>query len=268
MNSRPFTRRRLLQATGASLLFGSAGCLGTADDSKTPDGYPPKFEEVPPKPSVDVSSFEPFSIRGIAVPLAPLDVVYDWYRRREARFADARGEVAYNKAHILGAVLSPAAKGQPQNDPIKEWPKSDRIITYCSCPHHLSSLRAANLIKQGYKNVYALESGFIPWIKRNYPVKGTEVKQPPKIRTIVGATDPRYAGKTAWAYHRASGQREVTKIEQDGHYRLDLPFYEVTGQSLIEVVTPAYTIEKPLSKLIRGKIMPGGTFSLKQPSSQ
>ena len=99
-------------------------------------------------------------------------------------------------------------------------------------------------------------------------MEGTKTEQLPELKTIIGATDPKYAGETAWAYHRASGQREATEIEPNGHYRLDLPFYEVTGESLIEVVTPGYSIEKPLSLLTRGKITPKGTLSLKQPDSK
>lgn len=246
MNSRPLTRRRLLQVSGATLLLGSAGCLGLGNSS----------------------SFETLQMNGESIPLIPTDTAYDWYTKDKARFVDARGKTAYRYAHIKGAVLSPAPDGRVKNDPVEEWPKSTTIITYCACPHHLSSLRASNLIKQGYKNVYALDKGVRDWMKMGHPMAGTKTEQLPEIKTIIGATDPKYAGETAWAYHRASGQREATTIESNGYYRLDLPFYEVTGQSLIEVVTPGYTIEKPLSKLMRGKITQKGTLALEQPASQ
>jgi rhodanese-related sulfurtransferase len=244
MSNRSRTRRRFIQATGASLLLGSAGCLGQG------------------------SSFETLSMKGETIPLVPTDTAYNWYTEDEVRFVDTRGKTAYEYAHINGAVLSPAPDGRRRNDPVEGWSKSTKIITYCACPHHLSSLRAANLIKQGYENVYALDNGIQHWIKKGHPIAGTKTEQLPEIKTIVGAADPQYGGETAWAYHRASGQREATEIESNGHYRLDLPFYEVTGQSPIEVVTPGYTIEKPLSKLMRGKITPKGTLSLEQPASQ
>jgi rhodanese-related sulfurtransferase len=244
MNSRPLTRRRLLQVSGASLLFGSAGCLSQG------------------------SSFETLSMKGESIPLVPTDTAYDWFSKDEARFADTRSKTAYKYAHIKEAAWSPAPNGQRKNDPVEEWSKSTKIITYCACPHHLSSLRAANLIKQGYENVYALDKGIQHWVKKGHPIAGRQTKQLPEIKTIVGATDPQYAGKTAWAYHRASGQREATGIESNGHYRLDLPFYDVTGQSMIEVVTPGYTIEKPLAELVRGKITAKGTLSMKQPASK
>jgi rhodanese-related sulfurtransferase len=245
MNGRSLTRRRLLQATGASLLFGSAGCLSQGGSS----------------------SFETKPTKGVSVPLVPIDIAYDWYTQDKARFVDARSKSAYEYVHVKGAVLS-TANGQPIGDPIAQWPKSKKIVTYCACPHHLSSLRASTLIKNGYENVYALDEGLRAWVKREYPMEGTRTEQLPKIKTIIGAANPKYAGKTAWAYHRASGQREAAEIEPDGHYRLDLPFYEISGQSLIEVVTPGYSIEKQLSLLTRGKITPKGTLSLKQPDSK
>lgn len=260
---------------GSSLVLGVSGCLAQkkepASNPKQIDGYPPKSESKsknksksknrPKKMSVDADSLPTRPTRGTSVPLIPIDVAYNWYVRREARFADARGETGYKKAHIKGAVLSPAPEGQSQNDPAETWPKSAQIITYCSCPHHLSSLRAANLINQGYENVYALDEGFLTWLDRNYPVVGTKTKKP-KMRVIVGATDPKYAGKNVWAYHQASGQREVSSIESNGDYRIRLPFYDVSGDSLIEIKTPGYTIEKSLSTLTSGTITPKGTLSL------
>lgn len=244
MNNRSRTRRRFIQATGASLLIGSAGCLGQG------------------------SSFETTSKKGESIPLVPTDTAYDWYTKDEVRFVDARGKAMYEYAHIKEAVLSPAPDGRGRNDPVDDWSKSTKIITYCACPHHLSSLRAAYLVKQGYENVYALDKGIRHWMKKGHPIAGSRTKQLPEIKTIVGATDSQYTGETAWAYHRSSGQREATGIEPNGDYRLDLPFYEVTGQSMIEIVTPGYTIEKPLSKLMHGKITPSGTLSLEQPASQ
>lgn len=272
MNGRSPTRRHLLQMAGASLVLGVSGCLGgkdTSSDSEQSDGYAPQSKNGTEKTngtktkSVDVSSFPTRPTRGTSVPLVPIDVAHDWYVRREARFADARGETGYEKAHIKGAVLSPAPKGQTQNDPVENWPKSDRIITYCACPHHLSSLRAANLINQGYKNVFALDDGFLAWMKRKYPVVGSETTQQPNVKIINGQTAPQYAGKTAWAYHRPSGQREATTIESKGLYSLRLPFYDVTGDSLIEIETPDYTIEKSLSVLTSKTITPEGTLSVK-----
>lgn len=251
---------------GTTLVFGASGCLtneGTSSSNpKQVDGYPQKQNNSTTAISADTSSFPVRPTNGIEVPLAPIDVVHNWYVRHEARFADARGETQYKKAHIKGAVLSPAAEGQTQNDPAEQWPKSDRIITYCACPHHLSSLRAANLINQGYEEVYALDDGFLAWMDKNYPVEGSQATQQPKMRYIAGSTDPQYAGESVWAYHRPSGQREATQIKSKGNYRIQLPFYDVSGDSPIEIETPGYTIEKSLSALTSKKITPNGTLSV------
>lgn len=275
MNGRVFTRRRLLRTAGASVVLGLGGCLkqnGDTSDDSQPNGFAPQNTSSKNNGSatksgsatqtVDESSFPTRPTRGVSVPLAPTNVVYDWYRNREARFADARGKKQYKKAHIKGAVLSPAPNGQTSNDPVENWPKSDRIVTYCRCPHHLSSLRAATLINQGYERVYALDKGFDHWSEKGYPVAGSNVETQPKVRTITGATDPKFAGKTAWAFHHDSGQREATGIEQNGHYTLNLPFYDVTDDSMIEIKTPGYTIEKSLGVLTRGSVTPTGTLSM------
>ncbi len=279
MNGRAFTRRRLIQLAGASVVVGISGCL-TSDDggSSDADGYAPQSpdptattnesmsansNEGSSTTPVDESSFKTLPTEsGVSVPLVPIDIAYDWYRKQEARFADARSETGYEKSHIDGAVFSPAEDGQANNDPIENWPKSDRIITYCACPHHLSSLRAASLINEGYERVYALDEGYREWVNRNYPVAGSETNNQPEIRSIAGATDPKFGGESAWAFHRQSGQREATAIEGNGEYTLDLPFYDVTDDSLIEIETPEYTIEEPLGALTRGTVTPSGSLSV------
>lgn len=105
-------RRTFLTATGTATVTGIAGCLGTftggttsgspsdtvgptTDDGLLPDdnpqdGYPPSFEQTPDQRSIDTASFETVDRDGVAVPLAPIEAVYYWYTRGEARFADTR----------------------------------------------------------------------------------------------------------------------------------------------------------------------------------
>lgn len=106
-------RRTFLTATGTVTVTGIAGCLGTftdgttsssprdtvgptTDDDLPPDDnpqdwYPPSFEQTPDQRSIDTASFETVDRDGVAVPLAPIEAVYYWYARGEARFADTRG---------------------------------------------------------------------------------------------------------------------------------------------------------------------------------
>ncbi|RRJ29119.1 rhodanese-like domain-containing protein [Halocatena pleomorpha] len=272
MNGRAFTRRRLIQLAGTSVAVGISGCLASDDGESGAEGYAPQSatqtnetmsamgNESSSTTPVNEDSFKTRPTRGVSVPLVPTDVAYRWYRNREARFVDARNG-GYEESHISGAVRSPAPNGQANSDPVENWPKSDRIVTYCRCPHHMSSLRAANLINQGYERVYALDKGFDDWIAKGHPIAGSNVDKQPNRQTITGTTAPKFAGETAWAFHRQSEQQEATGIKKNGQYVLNLPFYDVTADSMIEIKTPGYTIEESLGKLTSTTITPSGTLS-------
>jgi len=182
-------------------------------------------------------------------------VAHYWYKRGEARIADARGEESYNKSHIAGSVLSQASESRrDSDDPLKDWPKCDRIVCYCGCPHHLSSIRASQLIKEGYQKVYVIDEGFWAWHDRDYPMRGSDVDNKPKNWVIRGETDTAYAGENAWARHKRSKQVESTDITRDGSYELHLKFHEVGPESTIEVETPSYTVEGKLKDLASGTV--------------
>ncbi|MFC4551851.1 MULTISPECIES: rhodanese-like domain-containing protein [Halorussus] len=267
-------KRRTFLAAGTASLSAVAGCLSSGsggEQTSTPwsgysenkpsdgntDGYPPKFDQQPKKRSIDTSLFKTVKEGGVQVPLAPIDVVHYWYKRREARFADARGPRSYKASHVLGAVLSPAPeKYRAPNDPVNEWPKDDRIVCYCGCPHHLSSIRASQLINAGYKNVYVIDEGFGAWMQRSYPMAGNDVQSQslPDAWVLRGKTAASYAGKNAWARHPDSEQIESTNIADDGSYELHLKFYDVGPDSVVSVETPEYTVEGTLSELSSGTI--------------
>lgn len=255
-------RRSLLAISGTALATW-AGCLGSSNQQpprSTPlppdpdqrDGYPPSFETTPSAGDIDPASFETTEVEGISVPLAPIEAAYTWYRRRAARFVDARGSSSYRESHVYGAVLSPAPSGLEQNDPVAGWPTSERIVAYCGCPHHLSSLRAATLLSNGYEAVYVIDEGFWEWQARGYPLAGESVGSTPARHVIEGMTDPAFAGESAWVRHPASGQREAARIASDGTYRVELRFTAVTQDSTIVVETPGYRLAAPLGTLIDG----------------
>ncbi|MFB6080563.1 MAG: rhodanese-like domain-containing protein [Haloferacaceae archaeon] len=230
-------------------------------DPDPDDGYPPSFETTPEKRPVDTAAFERINIGNVDVPLVPVDVAYYWYARGEARFADARSETAYDAAHVFGAVSSPAPSGGGDDDPTSSWSESDRVVCYCACPHHLSSMRAAGFSNDGYREAYAIDEGFTAWRKRNYPVVGDDVTDVPTVRTIRGATVSAYAGETAWAIEPASKQMEATAIGSDGRYVLDLKFVDVDSTTAVRVKTPAYTVTSPLDVLTAGHITADGSVA-------
>lgn len=263
-------RRSLLSLAGGALTA-VAGCLagpdtgspartrmevsGPVQDDDLPpdpdptDGFPPSFDTTPSEREIDVDGFDTERTDGQDVPLAPADVVYYWYARGEARFADARSETAYGRSHIYGAVLSPAPDGGAA-DPVADWPRDDLIVCYCGCPHHLSTQRAADLLANGYQSVIVIDEGFWDgWYDREYPIAGDDVQSKPAPWVIDGVTDPSHAGGTAWARHAPTGQREAARIGQDGRFRMVLRFAGVGRDSVLAVETPAYRVEAPLGRL-------------------
>ncbi|WP_135826223.1 rhodanese-like domain-containing protein [Halorussus ruber] len=253
-------KRRAFLASSAVSLSAVAGCLGGGGSVPTPsdgntDGYPPEFDDKPEKRDIDTSSFGTVKENGVQVPLAPIDVAHYWYKRGEARMADARGKKQYKTSHIYGSVLSQAAPGRrSSDDPVKDWPKDDRIICYCGCPHHLSSIRASQLINEGFKEVYVIDEGFWEWHERGYPMRGEDVGSTPKNWVIRGEAQSAFAGKNAWARHRPTKQVESTDITDEGSYELHLKFHEVGPDSTIEVETPGYTVEGKLKDLSAGTV--------------
>ena len=283
--------RRTFLASTATGLAGIAGCLGstgstldkqtatstpTATPTETPtatpadqvgpmhgddlpadqnpkDGYPPEFEQVPAERAIDTDSFERMDS---GVVLAPIEDVYYWYARGEARFVDARSSHGYEKSHVFGAVSSPVNELNHGDfeDPVAEFPKDDRIVAYCGCPHHLSGMRAEKLMKNGYESVFIIDEGFWAWHDTNYPMAGKEVERTPAAMTLRGRTDPTSAGQTAWARHQPTGQMEATAVRADGSYEMTLHFYDISTSSRVEVETPDYRVEGRLSELTSGVI--------------
>lgn len=243
-NDAPFEHEGTLDAS-----FATNGEFPT--DENPADGRPPDFAEVPPEPDVDPSTFETIQVNGETVRLAPAEVVVDWYRRGEVRVADARGMRSYRRRHVYGAVLSPA-QGDSAGGGIPDWPTGDRVVTYCGCPHHLSSIRAAGLQKAGYTDVFAIDEGFIgrddSWNAKRYPMSGTEFEGTTQASvsewTITGTVDPTYAGEYVWA--TAVGESEAAPIAPDGSYELHLRAAGADEDTTVEMRTPAGTSHQSL----------------------
>ncbi|PCR92000.1 rhodanese-like domain-containing protein [Natrinema ejinorense] len=244
-------RRTFLAVGGTAALGGVAGCLGD-DTGGDANGYGPEPETKPEERSIDTSSYPTKVYEGIEVPLASIDDVFYWYQRREARVADARQSDQYQRAHIAGAPLSPAPNGG-SDDPIAEWSKDERIITYCGCPHHLSGLRAASLIDNGYEEVYAINEGFGAWIDRGYPLEGSEVSEDRATYEIRGQSDPAYAGEMVMLEQLDADRAEAAPIAEDGSYTLQL-HYAGSTDSRFRVEAPDYTTEGTLAELTSATI--------------
>ena len=232
--------RRAFLATGGVAIGSVAGCLGGGGSASNPDGY------------------ETIQVDGQSVPLAPLADVREWYDSDNARFADARSRTAYEESHIEGAVWSPARNGQENGDPVESWDEETLVVTYCGCPHHLSSMRAAALLGSGYENVVALDEGFWAWQEEGHPVAGSAADREPTLHVVEGRTAPDFAGGWAWARHDPSDQREVTPIADDGSYALNVRFSGVGPDDPIRVTTPAYELSASIRSLAEGVVSADG----------
>ncbi|WP_247730429.1 rhodanese-like domain-containing protein [Halovivax limisalsi] len=221
-------RRQFLATAGAagatSVL---AGCLGD-------DGY------------------ETLSTGGQEVPLAPVEDTYEWYQN-DAVFLDARRPAAYVNVRIEGALLSPA--NSPDFDhPTADLSTDQRIVTYCTCPHSLSSARAAELMAEGFENVYAIDEGLNGWRNNGYPTASGPAAAPKTQFFISGQVDPAYAGDQIWLEEQANRQHYVTLVDDDGGFEMDPVFYDVDRETPARLTLPDRTVERPLGDLEDGQL--------------
>jgi len=259
-------RRRTFLASGLALAGGAAlgGCLdqdgggdggdvdlpGAAPDPEiTRAGLARDTEDVP-APDVDLDALETYTDYAEDVPLLPNDAAYDWYRRRDARFVDARGLGQYQASHVAGAVHSPAPDGYAQDDPVEAWPEAERIVTYCGCPHTLSSARASSLIADGREAVFALADGFTPWVQDGYPIASSDGGEAVlgEAHTVRGSVDSSHAGKQVWVRHGPPAHLEHGEIAADGSFAVTIRFADVGPESPLTVETPAWTETAPLAE--------------------
>jgi rhodanese-related sulfurtransferase len=182
-------KRRAFLASAVGAVAFTAGCTSSArtsaaenyhdiidpDPSATEAGLAPNPAEVDTR-DVDPSSFETYTATNEAntnLRMVPLEIARYWYHTRKARFIDARTASQFEESHIAGAVFSPAPNGE-DGDPVADWNKNERVVAYCTCPHHLSGIRAGNLIENGFTGAYILEPGMGPWAEKGYPTAGTQ----------------------------------------------------------------------------------------------
>lgn len=219
-------------------------------DENPADGRPPEFADQPPSPEAEPSTFETLSVNDETIKLAPIDVVHRWYLRGEARIVDARALSQYERSHVYSAVNSPAQRNS-EGGGIEGWDYGDRVVTYCRCPHHLSSIRAAGLQKAGFENVFAIDEGFGVWLDRAYPMAGTAFGSGSQASvqqwTISGSVDSRHAGEYVWAV--ANRQYEAAPVRSDGTYELHLKFADVSSATSVEIRTPTDSFERPLGRV-------------------
>ena len=244
-------RRRAFLATGLAAV--TAGCVSGGDDelgvstlgaipdaSTTEAGLAPDRVDESPD-DVDLDSMERFTQHDVEIPLVPIEVAYDWYRTGSARFVDARSEAAFEAERVTGAVVSPARDGLEENDLTETWDPTERSVTYCGCPHSLSTSRAAGMVMEGHEAVFAIDEGFNPWIEQYPTSTGDADSQRSAPMTVVGQVDAAYAGEEVWVRHDATDQRYPGQVGADGSFEVTFAFYDVETDDQLTVDTPEWT---------------------------
>lgn len=232
-------RRTFLAVSGTTTVGLLAGCLGGDSNATAANEFDYELNSTP---------------SGVDVPLVPVADAYEWYKNDEVRFADARTRTQYGERRIKGAVFSPAADaGDIEDDPVEEWSTDTRIVTYCACPHHLSSQRAASLIDAGYEHTYAIDEGLGGWINSGYPLEGSAIDAEWELYKIDGTTDSEYAGEMVSLNQIDANRTEIAPVQDDGSYTLQLHFSGSTD-SQFRVEAPDYTVKGTLEELTNSTI--------------
>lgn len=230
------------------------------EDTNPDDGYPPEFDDQPESMDYSASNWGTHSevVEDMAyeIPIVPLEVAYNLYARREARFIDARVEAGYEVSHVLGAVRS--LPGQTSgSDPTSDWNTSDPVIIYCHCPYHNAFRRAAQLRYAGFENVYALANGYQAWKVADHPTAGGGVPSSATTWTIEGESNAS-EGEVAYVYHNESDQVAGTTVESDGSFTLEFAFASIAGSDTVTVGTPGNKVSGSLVSFTSGTVSTGG----------
>lgn len=93
----------------------------------------------------------------------------DLLAKNEAVVIDVRNAAAFDAGHIKGSKLIPEAE---LANHVSELPKDKLIVTYCSCSHEQTAIRAVNDLKtRGIENTAALLGGYNSWQSAGLPIE-------------------------------------------------------------------------------------------------
>ena len=140
---------------------------------------------------------------------------------------DVRGQIAYDESHIKGSLSKPIPISAPM---VTDIPKNAKIITYCGCPHHLSSIAAEQLTKIGYKDVHVLDEGFWYWKDHKYPLdsnkSATSKVSEVNVSGLLLKDKQPIVNKDIYLKHMKTGQLEATRTDAKGFYKMSSHIYE------------------------------------------
>lgn len=170
-------------------------------------------------PEMNESGFKPSFI-------AAADLLKKIQNKEDVYIIDVRGQMSYDEGHIKGAI----ARGLPITpESVANIPKDAHVVTYCGCPHHLSSIGAEQLTNMGYKDVHVLNEGFWYWKDHNFPMEVAENSKSKITEMSVAGVlmkDGKPLGNTdIYMKHVKTGQLEAEKTDKDGKYKMNFHLY-------------------------------------------
>ena len=117
--------------------------------------------------------------------------------------------------------------------------KQSRIVAYCGCPRHLSTLSAEALGKMGYENVSVLYEGYWHWKDNGFPIVDNEAAA--TITTLRFEGRLTRAGQSAddsdiFLRHQRTGQLEATRTASDGGFAVDFHLYDYYEGDQFEII--------------------------------
>jgi rhodanese-related sulfurtransferase len=147
---------------------------------------------------------------------------------------DVRGDTSYKESHIKGAIQAPLPITE---DIVKNVPKFATIVTYCGCPHHLSSIGAEQLTNLGYRNVSVLDEGFWYWKDHKYPLETAKTVSEITEMTFEGnlmKNNKPVSDVDIYLKHEKSGQLEATRTDAKGYYKMTFHIYNYEKNDLFK----------------------------------
>lgn len=108
----------------------------------------------------------------------PVDQFQAGIAKENTQVLDVRTLDEYNSGHISGSLLADWTRREEFERRVKSLDKNKPVYTYCLSGGR-SRAAAAQLKKEGFKEVYNLEGGIVAWKRATKPVEG--VTQAPQM---------------------------------------------------------------------------------------
>jgi len=92
--------------------------------------------------------------------------------RQDFVLLDVRGEQAFEKGHVAGAINLPHARISEDN--LKQYPQDTLFVVYCAGPHCNATEKAAIRLAKLNRPVKKMIGGVTGWLDEGFTLEGGE----------------------------------------------------------------------------------------------